>query len=107
MTIRSAYAAGRLTIWLVGELDHHAARHTMQSITELLDEYLPRECALELSELRFMDSSGVALIVRVSRRMRELGGRVWIENPTGQARRVLDCAGIERLVQVAAIGGKA
>ncbi|MBQ5406233.1 MAG: STAS domain-containing protein [Oscillospiraceae bacterium] len=106
MNISTAYASGRLTIYLGGELDHHAARETMQSITELLDEYLPRECALDFSGLRFMDSSGVALIVRVSRRMRELGGRVWIENPAGQTRRVLEAAGVERLVQVAAIGGK-
>ena len=105
MNIQTAYASGRLTIYLAGELDHHAARETMRSIAELLDEYLPRECALDLAELRFMDSSGVALIIRVSRRMRELGGRLWIENPAGQARRVLDAAGVERLVQVAAIGG--
>ena len=105
MNIQTAYAAGRLTIYLVGELDHHAARETMRRVTELLDEYLPRECALDLAGLRFMDSSGVALIIRVSRRMRELGGRVWIENPAGQARRVLDAAGVEKLVQVAAIGG--
>ncbi len=105
MNITTAYASGRLTIGLIGELDHHAARETMQSITELLDEYLPRECALELSALRFMDSSGIALIVRLTRKMRELGGRVWLENPSAQVRRVLEAAGVERLVQVAAIGG--
>ncbi len=105
MNITTAYASGRLTIGLVGELDHHAARETMQSITELLDAYLPRECALDLAGLRFMDSSGIALIVRLNRKMRDLGGRVWIENPGTQTRRVLEAAGIERLVQVAAIGG--
>ncbi len=105
MNITSAYASGRLTIGLIGELDHHEARETLQSITELLDEYLPRECAMDLSGLRFMDSSGIALIVRLNRKMRELGGRIWIENPSVQTRRVLEAAGIERLVQVAAIGG--
>ena len=105
MNISTAYASGRLTIYLGGELDHHAARETMQSITELLDEYLPRECALDFSGLRFMDSSGVALIVRVSRRMRELGGSLSVENPVGQARRVLSCAGVDKIVHLATIGG--
>ena len=77
----------------------------MQKITELLDEYLPRRCVLDLSGLRCMDSSGVALIVRLSRRMRELGGTLCVENPVGQARRVLSCAGVDKLVHFATIGG--
>ncbi len=105
MNLATAYAAGRLTICLNGELDHHTARETMRSVIELLDEYLPRECVLDLSGLRFMDSSGVALIVRASRRMHELRGRMWIENPSPQVRRVIDCSGVERLIQVAVIGG--
>ena len=52
-----------------------------------------------------MDSSGVALIVRLSRRMRELGGTLCVENPVGQARRVLSCAGVDKLVHFATIGG--
>ena len=105
MDIGSAFSAGRLTLSLSGELDHHAAREAMDSIGELLDAHLPRECALELSGLRFMDSSGVALIVRLSRRMRELGGSLSVENPVGQARRVLSCAGVDKIVHLATIGG--
>ena len=105
MSISFTYLSDRLTVYLSGELDHHAARETMQKITELLDEYLPRRCVLDLSGLRFMDSSGVALIVRLSRRMRELGGTLCVENPVGQARRVLSCAGVDKLVHFATIGG--
>jgi len=101
MNISTAFSAGRLTVYLSGELDHHQARETMRRIEELLDEYMPRDCVLELSGLSFMDSSGIAVIVRTSRRMKELRGRVWIENPGKQALRVIDAAGIERLVPVA------
>ncbi len=107
MNIETGYASGRLTVRLSGELDHHEARSVMEIIGENLDEYLPRECALDLSGLSFMDSSGIALLVNLHRRMQDLGGRVWIENPSVQARRVLDAAGIERFVQLAVIGGKA
>lgn len=101
MNISTAFSAGRLTVYLSGELDHHAARETMETIDELLDEYMPRDCVLDLSGLGFMDSSGIAVIVRTSRRMRELRGRVWIENPGKQALRVIDAAGIERLIPIA------
>ena len=101
MNISTAFSSGRLTIFLSGELDHHEAKCTINTIDELLDEYLPRDCVLDMSGLTFMDSSGIAVIIRTSRRMRALGGRVWIENPAKQAMRVIDASGIDRLVPVA------
>ena len=101
MKISSAFAAGRLTVFLSGELDHHEARSSIRLIDTLLDDFLPRDCALDLSELSFMDSSGIALIIRVSRRMKDLGGRTWIENASKQPLRVIDASGIDRLVPVA------
>lgn len=103
MNISTAFAAGRLTIYLAGELDHHEARGAIRSIDELLDEYLPRDCVLDMSGLGFMDSSGIALIIRMSRRMKNLGGRAWIENPAKQPLRVIDASGIDRLVPVATV----
>lgn len=103
MNISTAFSAGRLTIYLAGELDHHEARGAIHSIDELLDEYLPRDCVLDMSGLNFMDSSGIALIIRMSRRMKMLGGRAWIENPAKQPLRVIDASGIDRLVPVATV----
>ena len=101
MEISSAFSSGRLTVYLKGELDHHASRRLIHDLDELLDEYLPRDCALNLSALSFMDSSGIAVIIRLSRRMKALGGRVWIENPAKQPYRVIDASGIDRIVPVA------
>ena len=101
MDISTVFDSGRLTLYLSGELDHHVARGAMRNIEELLDEYMPRDCALNMSELSFMDSSGIAIIIKVSRRMKNLGGRTWIENPARQPQRVIDASGIDRLVPVA------
>ena len=102
MKVYSAYREGRLTIYLHGELDHHEVRRSMEAIERLLDEYLPRECILDLTHLSFMDSSGIALILKMHRRMRERGGRAWVENADAQPMRVIDASGIERLVKIAA-----
>ena len=102
MKISSAFTGGRLTAYLSGELDQHEAKGAMDSLEELLDAYLPRDLVLGLGELKFMDSSGIALMIRLSRRMKNAGGRMWIENPGKQPKRVMDAAGIERLIPVAA-----
>lgn len=100
MKIFSAYKDGRLTLYLQGELDHHGARNTMGLIDKLIDDFMPRDCVIELSQLSFMDSSGVALILKIHRRMQQCGGRAWVENADKQPLRVIDASGIDRIIKV-------
>ena len=64
------------------------------------DAALPLHLALDLSGVTFMDSSGIALILRARRRMRTLGGSLLVCRVPQQARRVLDAAGIDRVVTI-------
>ena len=100
MKVFSAYRDGKLTVYLQGELDHHGVKGSMEAIDRLLDQYLPRDVALDLSSLSFMDSSGIALILKLHRRLKEDGGRAWVENPAEQPMRVIDASGIDRLVKI-------
>ncbi len=72
----------------------------MRHITGTLDDYLPRDCVIDLAGLTFMDSSGVALILKIARLLSETGGRAWVENASRQPLRVLDASGIDRMVPV-------
>lgn len=71
---------GQLTLLFIGELDHHAARTAMQDIDREIDQSLPRDCIIDLSGLTFMDSSGIAVLLKTYKRMQEAGGRMWVEN---------------------------
>ena len=102
MKIGSSFADSCLRLFLSGELDHHAAKKAMTSIEEKIDAYLPRDCVIDLKELTFMDSSGIALVLKTYRRMNELGGRTWVENVRKQPMRVLDASGIERIINITA-----
>ena len=83
-----------------GELDHHAARDAMRQLELALDAALPRKLVLDLGGVTFMDSSGIALILRAQQRMQMLDGSLLVYNVPRQARRVLDAAGIGRLVTI-------
>ena len=65
-----------------------------------IDAALPRLLVLDFSGVTFMDSSGIALILRSQQRMQLLEGSVVLKNIPAQARRVLDAAGIGRLVSI-------
>ncbi len=102
MKIASEYSDGRLTVYLAGELDHHSSKMTVSGIAESIDRYLPRDLVLDLTQLGFMDSSGIAVIVRSYKKMRDAGGRMYIENPQPQPLKVLDASGIDRMIPIAA-----
>ena len=90
----------QLTITLSGELDHHAARELMESIDRLLEQVLPARTLLDLGELSFMDSSGIAVVLRAKRRMEALSGELVVVNIPRQAARVLETAGLNRYVDL-------
>lgn len=90
----------QLTITLSGELDHHAARELMESIDRLLEQVLPARTLLDLGELSFMDSSGIAVVLRAKRRMEALSGTLMVVNIPRQAARVLEMAGLSRYVDL-------
>ena len=102
MKIASEYSDGRLTVFLAGELDHHSAKTAVDGIADSIDRYLPRDLVLDLTQLGFMDSSGIAVIVRSYKKMRDSGGRMYIENPQPQPLKVLDASGIDRMIPIAA-----
>ena len=103
MKVTARFAKGRLWLGLKGELDHHGARSGMAIIKSRIEELLPRDCMLDFSEVTFMDSSGIAVILRTYKLMRELDVRLWIENVPAQPMKVIDAAGIDRLVGISAL----
>ena len=100
MEIQVKSADRNLLLELRGELDHHGARNALRELELALEAALPRKLVLDLEGITFMDSSGIALILRAQQRMQLLDGSLLVCNVPAQARRVLDAAGISRLVTI-------
>ena len=89
-----------LTVTLTGEIDHHGARAMMADLEETISTLLPRRLTLDLSGITFMDSSGIALLMRTHRRLTQLGGTLRVTQIPTQPRKVLDAAGVGRLISL-------
>ena len=89
-----------LTVTLTGEIDHHGARAMMAELEETISTLLPRNLTLDLSGVTFMDSSGIALLLRTHRRITQLGGTLRVTKIPTQPRKVLDAAGVGRLISL-------
>ncbi|MCI8419041.1 MAG: STAS domain-containing protein [Oscillospiraceae bacterium] len=90
----------QLTIALTGELDHHAARQLMDRLDQVIEQHLPSKTVLDMAGITFMDSSGIAVVLRAKRRMEALQGSLLVINIPRQAARVLETAGMGRYVDL-------
>ena len=100
MEINAKSADRNLLLELRGEIDHHGAKDAMRELELAVDAALPKKLVLDLSGVTFMDSSGIALILRAQQRMKLLDGSLLVCGVPQQSRRVLDAAGIGRLVTI-------
>ena len=100
MEINVQSADRQLLLELSGEVDHPGARDALRELELAVDAALPARLVLDMTGVTFMDSSGIALILRAQQRMQLLDGSVLVCNVPPQARRVLDAAGVGRLVTI-------
>ena len=100
MEIHVKSADRNLLLAFHGELDHHGARNALREVEMAIDAALPKKLVMDFGNVTFMDSSGIALILRAQQRMQLLEGSILVCNVPPQARRVLDAAGIGRLVSI-------
>ena len=100
MQFTSFLEEGRLTVALTGEIDHHCAKHYIKAIASKIDSYTPEECILDFSEVSFMDSSGIAVVINALRGMNQIEGKLRITGISPQPLRVFRASGIDKLIEI-------
>lgn len=89
-----------LEIKLLGEIDHHNAVRVRADIDELIFESRPQKLVLDLSDISFMDSSGLGLIMGRYSLIRDLGGTLSLRDPTAAVMKIISLAGMERMIRI-------
>ena len=100
MQFTSYLQSGCLTIALTGEIDHHCAKAYIDKIAAKIEAYTPSECILDFSEVTFMDSSGIAVVINAMRRMTQIEGKLVLAGLGEQPLRVFHASGIDKLVHI-------
>ena len=98
--IETSLNGTELTVKILGEIDHHSAKMLRERIDEALYYHRSKSVALDLSQVSFMDSSGLGLILGRFTLARELGGVLRVLNPNESVSRVLELAGTGRLIKI-------
>lgn len=95
-----AEVGGRVALVSVsGELDLYVERELRDAFTAA-EGLHPSAVVVDLSGVSFMDSTACGILVGEARRLRREGSDLFLVSQGNRASRVLEVAGIDRVVQV-------
>ena len=89
-----------LYAFLKGEIDHHTALPCRLHIDEKIETCRPKTVILDFSDVSFMDSSGIGLVMGRYKILNELGGNLEITGLSDNSYRVMRLAGLDRIATI-------
>ena len=98
--VRITLSGDMLIAALSGEIDHHHAAESREEIDGALFRHKPQRLLLDFSAVKFMDSSGIALIIGRAELARSIGCTVIIGGMSDAQRKLVALSGISKLENI-------
>ena len=98
MKIHSNVSNDILTLYLSGELDESACVGAKFLIDSCIDRSTCRAVIFDFTDLTFMDSSGVGLLIGRFKRLQSRSVPVWLANPSAVVDKIFRVSGLYRLM---------
>ncbi len=87
-----------LIILLQGELDEHASLYCRTRLEKLINELNFSEVIFDLSELTFMDSTGIGVLIGRYKILKKMNKSVYVYNPNNQIERIFKMSGLYEIM---------
>lgn len=83
-----------LHIWLSGELDECASKMVREKLDAIIEFENPKKVIIDMSNLEFMDSTGVGVLLGRFKKLQEKSIPLIIANPSRVVDKLLNLTGI-------------
>ncbi|MBQ6934517.1 MAG: STAS domain-containing protein [Clostridia bacterium] len=98
MKIKSEIRGSILKICLTGELGHHEAIEAISQIKDELSDGKYLQAVLDLTGLSFMDSSGIAVVMKAYKTAQNADIKLAVKVENGHKKRILLAAGLNKII---------
>ncbi len=88
-------ASGALLVTLHGELDMASIPGVEAQIEAFIEDW-PHRVVFDMAAVTFMDSSGIAMLLRAAGRVKSIS----VRNPTQVVRRIIECTGLANMLLI-------
>jgi len=94
MQVKNRIHKNILYISLDGELDEHTAEYTRINLDNAMSQIKAAQIVIDLANLRFMDSTGIGVLIGRYKKMKDRNVPIFISNPSTQAERIFKMTGL-------------
>ena len=98
--------SGVLCVRFLGDIDHHFSLDMRMKIDSAIFNVRPKELLLDFSSVRFMDSSGIGLIMGRVEKCRSIDASVTVVGMSGSLLKLSRLAGLYRVENLLIKEGK-
>lgn len=93
-------ANNTLTVKLIEDIDHNNSSEIRRRIDDEINKRPIKNLVFDFSNVEFMDSSGIGMILGRYKILKSIGGSVIINNPTNAVMKIIEIAGISKIIPV-------
>ncbi len=90
----------KLYVLLGGDIDHHEAATFRAEIDNIIFEERPEKIIFDFSNVKFMDSSGIGLVLGRYRLIKELGGSLEVKGAGMHIAQIFKMSGVDKIIEI-------
>jgi len=98
--VRRIVRGNVLIVTMMGELDHHSAEEVRNKIDDRLDREGIIKLVLDFSGVKFMDSSGIGVVIGRYKKLSLKHGLVYVSNISESVGRVFEISGMFKIIKL-------
>lgn len=98
MEVKNRIYNNTLYVLLSGELDESNAKNTRIKLDEIFKSDGFRQIIIDLSELSFMDSTGIGVLIGRYKNMKDRNIPIYICNPSRHAEKIFNMTGLYEIM---------
>ena len=88
----------QLTLKITEEIDEHTTEKLRRKIDNEITRFLPRKVIFDFSNVSFMDSAGIGMLLGRYKVIKMLGGQLELVNVNKQIERIFEISGILKII---------
>ena len=89
-----------LTLKITEEIDEHTTEKLRRKIDNEITRFMPRKVVFDFSNVTFMDSAGIGMLLGRYKLVRILGGSLELTNVSRQVKKLFEMSGILQIIPV-------
>ena len=89
-----------LTFRLTEEVDQHTVEKIRRKMDNEIKRYIPRKVIFDFSNISFMDSAGIGMVLGRYKLAKMLDGNLEIKNVNKSMKKIFDMSGVYRIINI-------